>query len=571
MNRRKVAILLILAMLLSLVIIIVEVTPPSKADIIYVPTNYPTIQEAINAADPGDTVYVYSGTYNENVVVDKTINLTGENPDTTIIHGENTGPGIDVIADWVNITGFTVIGTSTHTKECIKLYDVQNCSITNNNLSLNSWGIYLELSSNNIVNGNNISTTTGIHLESSDNNNVTNNKLTPISRRWGIYIWYSTNNTLTGNEIAPGGVYILGDQLSHYNSHNIPLNNKINGELLYYYKDESGLNIDDIPVGQIILANCSDMNIKNLEINKTVFGIHIAYSINISIKGNNISDNFAGIVLINSYECDIIGNYVSFAHSGILLLYSSNSNIWGNNVSIQAHGINLDRSSNNSIKDNNVSYCGFGIDPSQSSDNSIEGNIAYRNNWGIRLRECSNNTVKDNNASWNENGILFRESNNNIIKSNNIISSYIKGIIIESSSNNRIYHNNIINNTNQAYDDGDDNFWDDGYPSGGNYWSDLDEASEGAYDDFKGPDQNVLGGDGIVDNGTGAGGGKNPYMIDFDSQDNYPLMESFERRPPPLLPPILYINVSSNGKDIILNWEPQTIQDFDPYLIYRST
>ena len=49
--------------------------------------NYSIIQSAINDASDGDTVYVYNGTYYEIVVVDKTINLTGENRDSTIIDG----------------------------------------------------------------------------------------------------------------------------------------------------------------------------------------------------------------------------------------------------------------------------------------------------------------------------------------------------------------------------------------------------------------------------------------------------------------------------------------------------
>jgi parallel beta-helix repeat protein len=122
-------------------------------------------------------------------------------------------------------------------------------------------------------------------------------------------------------------------------------------------------------------------------------------------------------------------------------------------------------------------------------------------------------------------------SNNNIITDNNIIENNGTGIAISFSSNNIIYHNNIIDNVIQAFDDMN-NIWNDTYPSGGNYWSDFDEPGEGAYDDFNGPDQDLGGGDGIVDNGTGGGGGKNPYVIDSDSQDIYPLIISLDTFPP---------------------------------------
>jgi parallel beta-helix repeat protein len=170
------------------------------------------------------------------------------------------------------------------------------------------------------------------------------------------------------------------------------------------------------------------------------------------------------------------------------------------------------------------------------------------------------------------NGIFFFEWSNNNVIVGNTISNHNYGVYIDFlSSNNRLYHNNFIDNVNQAYDNRSDNYWDDGYPSGGNYWSDFDESSEGAYDDYQGVDQNVLGSDDIVDNGTIAGGGKNPYVIDADSQDNYPLIDPVERLIPILHPPTLYINISANGRDVILYWDPPPVQIFDPYLIYRST
>jgi len=48
---------------------------------------YSTIQDAIDAANESDTIYVYSGTYNENIVIEKSLNLTGEDRDSTIITG----------------------------------------------------------------------------------------------------------------------------------------------------------------------------------------------------------------------------------------------------------------------------------------------------------------------------------------------------------------------------------------------------------------------------------------------------------------------------------------------------
>jgi hypothetical protein len=62
------------------------------------------------------------------------------------------------------------------------------------------------------------------------------------------------------------------------------------------------------------------------------------------------------------------------------------------------------------------------------------------------------------------------------------------------SNSNLIYHNNLIDNIKPAYDDTDTNQWDNDYPSGGNYWSGYMEE-----DHYSGPDQDILGSDGIGD------------------------------------------------------------------------
>jgi len=73
--------------------------------------NYTTIQSAIDNANSGDTVYVYNGIYYENVVVDKTINLTGEDRNTTIIDGGGSVDVVYVNADDVNVQGFKILNS----------------------------------------------------------------------------------------------------------------------------------------------------------------------------------------------------------------------------------------------------------------------------------------------------------------------------------------------------------------------------------------------------------------------------------------------------------------------------
>jgi parallel beta-helix repeat protein len=555
MSRKGNAIWLVLMILINLVVILIEIAPVVKAPTtIYVDDmpgagpgnpaeNFTKIQDAINAANLGDTVYVYSGTYYENVLVNKTINLTGKNRDTTIIDGGGGAETVQVEANWVNVSGFTFTNGN---NEGINLYYVQNCTIFNNNAFSNKYGIRLSVSFNNNITGNtasnndrgialsgaernnikgnmvsnnmygiygvggwnNITSNTvisntrdGIHLGGSIINNIIGNNIS--NNRFGISLLDSRWHTISDNTMINNGIGIDGEELEVWNSHDIDTSNTVNGKPVYYWKNQTGGKIPD-GAGEVVLANSTNVSIKGQELTFGSVGILLGFSSNNYISSNTVSNNFYGIRLAVSSGNNIIGNIASY---------------------------NKNR----------------GISIRISERNSIIGNTANSNGWsGIDLNVRSNNNTLTGNTVSNDSYGFFLD---------------------DDCINNRIYHNNIINNSNQANDDtSNGNQWDNGYPSGGNFWSDFDEPSEGAYDDYQGPNQdNPVNGDGIVDKGTIAGGGKNPYVIDFDSQDNYPLIV------PSLLPPTLKINTSLNGKDTILHWDSPITAGIDHYLIYRST
>ncbi len=633
MRRGLIASWLGLIIILSFVVIVIEIAPRVEAPmIIYVDDNnggfedgslqypYNTIQEGVDAASPGDTVFVFNGFYIENVIVNKTINLTGEDRNTTIIDSGGSDDAIIIKANWVNITGFTMTNGGSYPSDAgieiypyfifntifgnnilsnkghgvhilvssyntiidndisnndygIFLHSTSNNNITNNNISNNRFGIYLSASSYNTIIDNNISNNDkGIFLASSSNHSITNNNISNNGN--GIYLSYSSNNNilynyfssdiftsengnildkssntiLTDNNFINDGILITGDQLFHFNSHTIPDNNNVNGKPLYYYKNSSGVNIDGIPVGQLILANCSDFDVRNLRITNTCAGIEVAFSTDIIITNNNVSSNTRyGIFLrLSSYNHithnTVFSNGDARDDCGIFLDDALNNYIGNNYVlSNNRYGIWLYWSLNNTIENNNIlNNFETGIYfQAYSSNNTISNNIISSNlERGIFLRSSSNNRITNNFISKNLKGIHLhhRDSNNNTI-TDNIVLNNTWGIALWSPMSppcfdNIVYHNNIIGNTNQAYDDTNNgNQWDNGYPSGGNYWSDFDEEGENAYDDYNGSNQNVLGSDGIVDLGPPVGG-KNPYIIDPDSQDNYPLINPLDNWPP---------------------------------------
>ncbi|MFC1787159.1 hypothetical protein ACFLY8_03920, partial [Halobacteriota archaeon] len=114
-----------------------DITPnftASSLSIIYVPDEYSTIQAAVNAASEGDTIIVRDGTYTENIVVDKKLTIQSENgSDFTMVRAQNSDDHVfNVMADYVNISGFTVEGASSPKSGIYLGIDVDHCNITDN-------------------------------------------------------------------------------------------------------------------------------------------------------------------------------------------------------------------------------------------------------------------------------------------------------------------------------------------------------------------------------------------------------------------------------------------------------
>jgi len=203
---------------------------------------------------------------------------------------------------------------------------------------------------------------------------------------------------------------------------------------------------------------------------------------------------------------------ILFMKSGEAVWLNASSNSVINSCSIETNsGITLSRAANsNSIYNCEISGCGNGILIGNSMNNSIIDCNLTNNQYGIYLSSAYNNTIFGNKMDMNSVGIKFWLSSNNNF-SRNIVSNCIDhAIILEDSSYNKFWHNTFKNTNNfpEIWDiRATNNVWDDGYPSGGNYWLYPSE------DVYSGPYQNLTGSDGIQDV---------PYW-----QDRYPLMAPF--------------------------------------------
>ncbi|MCK5560786.1 MAG: right-handed parallel beta-helix repeat-containing protein, partial [Thermoplasmata archaeon] len=141
------------------------------------PGNWTKIQDAIDNATDGDTIYVYNGTYYENVIVNKSVSIIGNGTENCTIDGSGSGDVVNISVDWVNLTGFAIMNSGTSTNDSgIKLNNVQNSRIEFNNCSNNKNGIFLNNSNNNIFDDNMVTNSggDGLYVNSSDGNMFTN-------------------------------------------------------------------------------------------------------------------------------------------------------------------------------------------------------------------------------------------------------------------------------------------------------------------------------------------------------------------------------------------------------------
>jgi len=401
----------------------------------------------------------------------------------------------------------------------ILLRETSKTLVSQNNITRNDYGILvLDSSSHNVISENNMTNNTeGIIIlsgpsdnaiignqiaysfrsvmlnEPRENNTFSKNTITDSD----IAVWAlnTSNNTFSGNYmINTNGFYFHQCQCNEF------YGNEISGGTGIWLTDNSSHNV--------IYEN--NINDSHVQLNDSFSNI---------IYRNNMTK--CGITLVSSSNNSISGNYMS-----AISVWQSNCNdIFGNSmIGNDQYGIRLSESSgnilrNNKMADNHYNFYIYGETPSDfandiDTSNTVDGRPIYY--WinkrdstvpsgagYVALINCTLITVQNQSLVSNGQGVLLINTTDSTVIENNIAYNTY-GIYLDHSSSNSIYYNNFANNTVQAYACTFHNFWDAGYPSGGNYWSDY--------------------------NGTDCdhnGIGDTPYIIDANNTDNYPLMGVF--------------------------------------------
>jgi parallel beta-helix repeat protein len=241
----------------------------------------------------------------------------------------------------------------------------------------------------------------------------------------------------------------------------------------------------------------------------------------VTIDGLTVANGEDGIKLIANYTIDhftirnavITGNSAygfEAGHNNSSSYHTIENCIFSYNATcFYAHQFG-----NSVIRNCQVFENGAGFLVGWGSNTTISQNVFHDNTGSICIHIDSGtyNTIEDNELYDNGGSALsvgyvgaYNTFRNNIVRDN------AKGIMMGGPSvyGNYIYNNEIMNNGTQAYDEQGDNFWDNGYPSGGNFWSDYTGV-----DLYSGSNQDVPGSDGI---------GDSPYAVNVAGVDHYPL------------------------------------------------
>ena len=307
-----------------------------------------------------------------------------------------------------------------------------------------------------------------------------------------------------GEYFLPNGINVINNGIT------LDCDNaKIYGEYSTSGQDTKGISITDISSTTVINCivdnykraiktfNSDNLTIEDNQLRPTQgnTALYLQDTKESIIQRNNIKgttyvngDSYGNILMDNYHY---IGDVLS---AGVYLLSESHDNLVAHSEFIGTYdGIDLQHGSYN---------------------NTLDNNIFENNNRGIILVGSEDNTIKNNRISASNppeeyvglKGIVIGDSSTegNLIYDNNI-SDMNTCMYVKETSDNTIFNNNFLDCSTYAYDE-DSTVWST-IIEGGNYWDNFNEPSEGCNDNNS---------DGVCDS---------PYVIDEDSQDNYPFIE----------------------------------------------
>ncbi len=364
---------------------------------------YTKIQAAIDHAQDGYRIFVYNGTYYENIVINKRIDLFGEDRTITFINGNGTGTVIRATFSNINISHFTITNGGNTSNDCIIHIKGERSIITDTIISHGYHGIVLDNSKGHLIYDNIIRDNegNGLFLNQSDSNvNISYNTIT--NNKNGIYLYSSDDNNISNNFIRnnnESGIFlnntcqdnsIRNNNASNNNNHGIYLNDHCNNQKTIFYNQVYNNNDSGI-----VLKNCSmTLSINgNMVIGNFNYGIMLIGSTN-NVNNNTISRNKRDGIYCSADDTNTISqNTISYnINAGIRLYNSTNDLINANQIYNNFYGAYLDFFTIDNTIYNNSFY--------NNIDNAVDKS-QNANTWNILPKIHRKNIIKGPNVSGN--------------------------------------------------------------------------------------------------------------------------------------------------------------------------
>jgi len=380
--------------------------------------DHTSIQDAINASGDGDTIHVYEGEYQEQIVVNKRLDIFGLGGTLPVINGTGHGDILTIRSDWVNLSGFNVT-RSDYIALCKgMIVKANNVTLSQNTIYSNYYGIHLDQGScfNTII-GNHFSGSNNAALkldEDADYNTLLNNTFIEGA---SLSLEFSDHNIIDGN------VFIRNRGLELYYSHF----NKIGNTTCTY--------------GYGFSTNGASYN--------TIFNLTCNWTEGSgAVLKSGEENTLTNIICTNNKECGLkldtergstfnILNCSGNELDGIRVIDRGHGNTFSRVISIENGGIGFSCESSSDIVlyDSNFSLNGdSGLQFISSDRPVISACIVLENHVaGLWMNECDDTMIMDNTISWNTvEGMYLEECDGNEIVNNTCLRNQ-RGMYIVSS------------------------------------------------------------------------------------------------------------------------------------------
>jgi parallel beta-helix repeat protein len=414
-----------------------------------------SLQTAINAARPGDTIEVESGIYAGPVSMTKRLSLhgidTGEGE--PVIDAGGMGSAVVLLVAGSSLEGFSIENAGGSELDAGIKVSARNMTIRKNIIRDNNIGIRLQFSKDNTIEGNDFfNNDRGIFLFSSKGNTIKDNSFQ--DNKESLTIWESNENTIANNDIQgskTNGIYLVSSTGNY-----ITGNNASNNSMSIY-----------------LTISPANFILDNKIFRSSDHGIYLQKSGGNVLKNNIMSENlfdFYAEGLIYDHLNNDVDNSNLIDGRPIYYLVDASGRVIDS--SSNAGAVYCIRCRNVTVKDLTMDGNDKSIYLYRTTGALVENNTVSDNNWyGIELQESSHNVLKHNNASRSKAGIYLENSSYNTIAANNAFDNTAGIVLAFGSLNNTIYLNNMVYNQNyNAYDPGE-NQWDNGKQ--GNFYDDI--------------------------------------------------------------------------------------------------